>query len=154
VWMVFPEETMSELLHHEMRWAIGLKNVRPAGYVGMLFTQGLPWAVLAGITAASAGWYAIAAAYVSAYLMLRIGSAWAAGVWGLGDHAIAGKLWLVPLRDAISSAVWIAGFFSNKIRWRGLEYRVRRKILVPVMRDVSGSGGPQGKTSEQTAKGG
>jgi ceramide glucosyltransferase len=154
VWMVFPEETMPDLLRHEMRWAIGLKNVRPAGYVGMIFTQGLPWAVLAAIAAASAGWYAIAAAYVWAYLVLRIGAAWAAGVWGLGDNVIAGKLWLVPFRDAISSTVWVAGFFSNKIRWRGLEYRVSKKILVPVTRHDCGSGGPHGKASEQIAKGG
>jgi ceramide glucosyltransferase len=151
VWMVFPEETMPELLRHEMRWAIGLKNVRPAGYAGMIFTQGLPWTVLAAIAAASVGWHWIAAAYALAYLVLRIGAAWAAGVWGLGDGAIAGKLWLVPFRDALGSAVWVAGFFSNKIRWRGLEYRVEKKILVPVL---SSSGERHGKASEQAVKGG
>jgi ceramide glucosyltransferase len=115
-----------------MRWSIGLRNVRPAGYVGMLFTHGLPWALLAALVAWSAGWTAIAAFYLAAYLVLRLSVAWTAGVWGLGDTGVAGKLWLVPLRDAISAAVWVAGFFSDKIKWRGLEYRVQKGLLVPV----------------------
>ena len=63
--------------------------------------------------------------------------AWTAGVWGLGDKAIAGKLWLVPVRDAVSAVVWVAGLFSDKISWRGLEYRVKKGILLPVHSSVS-----------------
>jgi ceramide glucosyltransferase len=132
VWMVFPEESIGEFLRHELRWSIGLRNVRPAGYAGMLFTHGLPWALLAAGVAGAAGWTGIAAFYVAAYLMLRLSVAWTAGVWGLGDRAIAAKLWLVPVRDAISAAVWVAGFFSDKIKWRGLEYRVKNGMLVPI----------------------
>jgi ceramide glucosyltransferase len=137
VWMVFPEESAKEFLRHEMRWAIGLRNVRPAGYVGMIFTHGLPWAVAAAIVAATAGWMSVAASYLATYLLLRSAVAWTAGVWGLGDTGIAKRLWLVPVRDAISAAVWAAGFFSSKIKWRGLEYRVKNGILVPIARDRS-----------------
>ena len=132
VWMVFPEERAAEFLRHEMRWAIGLRNVRPAGYLGMIFTHGLPLTVAATMVAASAGWWGLSASYLLGYLALRLSVAWAAGVWGLGDTGIAAKLWLLPVRDAVSAAVWVAGFFSDKIRWRGLEYRVKKGILVPV----------------------
>jgi ceramide glucosyltransferase len=132
VWMTFPAETFKEFLTHEMRWSIGLRNVRPAGYAGMIFTHGLPWALLAAIVGGAAGWTGVAAFYLAAYLLLRLSVAWIAGVWGLGDKAIAAKLWLVPVRDAISAAVWLAGLFSDKIRWRGLEYRVKKGLLVPV----------------------
>ena len=53
VWMVFPKETLSQLLQHELRWAIGLRNVRPAGYLGQALTFGLAWSVLAAIVAPS-----------------------------------------------------------------------------------------------------
>jgi ceramide glucosyltransferase len=139
--MVFPQETAAEFLRHEMRWAIGLRNVRPAAYLGMIFTHGLPWALAATIAAASAGWWTVAVAYLAAYLILRLSVAWTAGVWGLGDRAVAAKLWLVPVRDAISAAVWAAGFFSDKIRWRGLEYRVKKGILVPVTQKAPGAQG-------------
>jgi ceramide glucosyltransferase len=132
VWMVFPEENLKEFLTHELRWSIGLRNVRPAGYAGMIFTHGLPWALLAALVAGAAGWIGVAVFYLAAYLVLRLSVAWAAGVWGLGDKAIAPKLWLVPVRDAISAVVWVVGFFSDKIRWRGLEYRVKNGLLVPI----------------------
>jgi ceramide glucosyltransferase len=132
VWMVFPKERAAEFFRHEMRWAIGLRNVRPVGYWGMIFTHGLPWAIAAAIAAATAGWWSIAAFYLVGYLVMRFSVAWTAGVWGLGDQEISAKLWLLPVRDAISAGVWVAGFFSDKIRWRGLEYRVKKGILVPV----------------------
>src|SRR5260370_20147018 len=60
VGMGFPKENGSEFLRHELRWAIGLRNVRPAGYVGMIFTQGLPWAIAAAAGAFSAAWLGVA----------------------------------------------------------------------------------------------
>jgi hypothetical protein len=99
----------------------------------MIFTHGLPWAVLAAIVAAASGWTAIAVAFVTAYLALRLGLAYAAGVWGLKDPGVLSKLWLAPARDAISAAVWFAGFFTNRITWRGLEYRVRNRLLEPIL---------------------
>jgi ceramide glucosyltransferase len=132
VWMVFPKQKFGEYLRHELRWSIGLRNVRPAGYAGMIFTHGLPWAILAAVVAAASGWTALALGYIAAYLVLRLGVAYAAGVWGLRDRKIVGRLWLAPLRDAISAIVWFAGFFTNKIKWRGLEYRVRDRLLEPL----------------------
>jgi ceramide glucosyltransferase len=132
VWMVFPKQKFGEYLRHELRWSIGLRNVRPAGYAGMIFTHGLPWAILAAAVAAASGWTALALGYIAAYLVLRLGVAYAAGVWGLRDRKIVGRLWLAPLRDAISAIVWFAGFFTNKIKWRGLEYRVRDRLLEPL----------------------
>ena len=132
VWMVFPKQSFGEYLRHELRWAIGLRNVRPAGYAGMIFTHGLPWAISAAVVAAAAGWTGLAMGYLAAYLALRLGVAYAAGVWGLGDRKIAGKLWLAPLRDAISAIVWFCSFFTNKITWRGLKYRVSDRLVEPV----------------------
>lgn len=129
--MVLPDESFGEFLKHELRWSIGLRNVRPVGYVGMLLTHGLPWTLLAGAVAAAAGWDSIAVAYAVAYLVLRLGVVWTTAVWGLGDSQMGRKLFLVPLRDAISFVVWVGGFFSNKIVWRGSVYRVRKGLLFP-----------------------
>jgi ceramide glucosyltransferase len=130
--MVFPEERVSQFLRHELRWSIGLKNVRPTAYWGLLLTHGLPLALLAASIAAACGWTGIATAHLLAYLVLRLGLAWATGVWGLGDYGIRKKLWLVPARDAVSFFVWVAGFFFEKITWRGLVYRVKNGQLFPV----------------------
>jgi ceramide glucosyltransferase len=132
VLMVFPQETAGQYFRHELRWSIGLKNVRPAGYRGLLFTHGLPWALVAAAVAIGAGWPALAAAYLLVYIAFRFGLAWTTGVWGLRDAETRKRLWLVPLRDAISFIVWLGGFFSDTITWRGLVYRVQKGQLFPI----------------------
>jgi ceramide glucosyltransferase len=129
IWMVFPTETFREFLRHELRWSIGLRNVRKAGYIGLFFTFGLPWAVLAAIVAP---WWELSVAYVLTYITLRTLMAWTAGVWGLGDPVTRRSIWLVPVRDLTNFGVWLAGFFSNKIQWRGLAFRVKQGLLIPL----------------------
>ena len=131
VWMVFPKQTFRDFFRHELRWAIGLRNVRPTGYVGMIFAHGLPWAILAASVAAASSRLGMAAFFIAAYLILRIGLAYAAGVRGLQDRNIATKLWLVPAHDAVVAGIWLAGFFTDRICWRGLEFRVRNRLLEP-----------------------
>src|ERR1700674_435064 len=129
VWMVYPRETLSEFLRHELRWTIGLRNVRPVGHAAMVFTFGLPWTILAagGAPAPMPG-----ALHIFCYLVLRSAVYLTLGVWGLRDSVVRRAWWLAPLRDAASFAVWVASFFSDRICWRGLEFRVKRGLLIPV----------------------
>jgi ceramide glucosyltransferase len=130
VTMVYPKERLRQFLKHELRWSIMLRNIRPAGYLGLATTFGLPWALMAAAVAHSA---VASAAYLSSYLILRLAMAWTIGVWGLRDCVVRKKIWLVPLRDAMDFLIWTAGFFSNKVSWRGTEYLVREGRLVPLM---------------------
>jgi ceramide glucosyltransferase len=129
IWMVFPRETLHDFLQHELRWSIGLRNVRKAGYLGLALTYGLPWTVLAAIAAPTEK---VALAYVMAYFVLRLTMAWTVGVWGLGDPVTRRRIWLVPVRDLVNFAVWLAGFFSNTVHWRGLVFRVKQGLLIPL----------------------
>lgn len=127
--MIFPREPFGDYLRHELRWAIGLRNVRPAGYVGLLLTFGLPWTILAVALAPSAGW---ALGFAASYLFLRFSQVWLTGVWGLQDSVTRKGWWLTPFRDAINFLIWIAGFFTSTIHWRGVPYKVKKGLLVPV----------------------
>lgn len=129
IWMVFPKERLRQFLSHELRWSIMLRNIRPVGYLGLAMTFGLPWAVVAAVTANS---LALAAAYLLGYFALRLTMAWTIGAWGLGDPVVRRKIWLVPLRDAVNFLVWAAGFFFSKVQWRGKEYRVKGRYLIPL----------------------
>jgi ceramide glucosyltransferase len=130
--MVFAKETLAEYFHRELRWSIALKSARPSGYRAMLFTHGLPWAVVGAAAGLSIGSMPLAAFYLLAYLLLRIATTWLTGMWGLGDRSLYKMIWLVPVRDAISFIVWVAGFFSERIVWRGLEYRMQDGQLIPM----------------------
>ena len=129
VWTTYPAQTVKTFWDHQLRWARTVRLCRPLSYFGLIFTLGLPWVLLAALVAPTK-W--IAAAYVLAYLVLRHVMAWTVGVWGVGDDVLRRKLWLVPLRDAIYAAVWIASFASNRIAWGGQEYTMRKGKMVPV----------------------
>ena len=133
VTMVFSNESMREYFDHELRWSIGLRSVRPLGYWGLIFTHGLPWALLGFAISMARGSMPIAVSYLLAYLVLRVGLTWITGSWGLGDRKLWKILWLVPVRDALSFVIWITGFFSDEITWRGLGYRVRKGRLFPTL---------------------
>jgi ceramide glucosyltransferase len=118
---MYPALTFGEFWEHQTRWARTVRLCRPASYLGLLFTHGLPWAVAAGLVSGSP---AGAAAILAAYLLLRLMVAWTVGVWGLRDETARRKLWLVPLRDAIHFGVWVGSFFSNRIKWGETEFRL------------------------------
>jgi ceramide glucosyltransferase len=129
VWTVYPKQSLRSFWDHQVRWARTVRLCRPLSYIGLLFTQGLPWALLAALVA-PAKW--IAAVYLLAYIILRFAMAWTVGVWGVGDELLRRKIWLVPLRDAIHFVIWLASFGSNHIRWGGVEYVIRRGRMAPL----------------------
>jgi len=129
VWTMYPAQSLRGFWEHQVRWARTVRVVRPLSFFGLIVTHGLPWAVLAALVAPSA---AIAVFYLFAYLALRLAVAWVAGVWGVGDEVLRHKLWLVPFRDAIHFAVWLAGFTSNQVHWGGADYEIRDGKMVPV----------------------
>lgn len=145
VWTTYPAQTAKSFWEHQVRWARTVRLCRPLSYLGLIFTLGLPWVLLAAI-AAPAKW--IALAYLFAYLLLRSGMAWIVGVWGVGDDVLRRKIWLVPLYDAIHCLVWLAGFASNRIVWGGEQFTIREGRMVPTE-----SAKPQESQSGASARG-
>ena len=121
VWTMYPALSFRGFWEHQVRWARTVRLVRPASFLGLIVTHGLPWAVASAVVAPKA-W--ISAGYLLGYLILRLGMAWTAGVWGVGDEVLRRRLWLVPLRDAVHFVVWLAGFASNRVKWGGVEYEI------------------------------
>jgi ceramide glucosyltransferase len=136
VWMAFPSLTLGAYLRHELRWAIGIRNIRPGGHFGMLFTHGLPWAIAAACIAPSVS---IAAVYLGAYFGLRFAMAWIVGVWGLRDPVLRRRFWLLPVRDFFSFFVWLASFTMNRIEWRGSFFTLEKGRMIPVAPRANGT---------------
>ena len=47
VWMIWNPQTLWQYLRHELRWTVGLRNIRPGGHAGLFFTQGLALTIAA-----------------------------------------------------------------------------------------------------------
>ena len=127
--IVYPRQTIAAAFRHQLRWNLSIRYSQPWGHLGLVFTQGLLWTVLA-VLLAPVPW--IAWTYVIAYALLRTDAALSVGSRGMGDPLIRTKGWLLVVRDAFGLVVWIASFFPQKIHWRGLQFRVRDKRLVPL----------------------
>lgn len=126
-----PQYTFGGFWQHQMRWARNVRDLRRWGYVGMLFTFALPWAILAVVAAQGAAWSWMLLGTVG---LVRLMLAIALGVGILRDRQVVSLLWLVPLRDALAMAIWFASFAGNTVEWRGLRYRLKRGKLIPLPR--------------------
>jgi ceramide glucosyltransferase len=111
-----PAYSFRGFFEHQMRWARSTRDSRRFGYVGLLLTFGLPWAIFAVIFAPLAWWSWTTLAAAAA---LRAAVALKVGVGVVHDSAVRQNLWLVPLRDLVAFGVWFASFADNKVHWRG-----------------------------------
>jgi ceramide glucosyltransferase len=112
------ETNVRALWSHELRWARTNLALAPAGYLFSFLMYALPFALL----------------YVAVSRDLAWGLPLLAAVVGLrlAVHYIAGKalhvtrhadVWLIPLRDFASLAVWGASLFGRTVLWRKKKYR-------------------------------
>ncbi|MDW8355577.1 MAG: bacteriohopanetetrol glucosamine biosynthesis glycosyltransferase HpnI [Bryobacterales bacterium] len=107
-----------ENLRHRLRWARSTRRSRPAGYVGQVFTQATAAAL--ALWAARPEWWPLAASA----LLFRGIAAWAVAGGVLRDPLTKRWWWLIPVQDLLSCLIWIAGFFGDRISWRGRQYRL------------------------------
>jgi ceramide glucosyltransferase len=107
-----------------------MRGMRPWGHLGLIFTWGLPWALLA---VAIHPTVAVALAYLGSYLLLRVAMTWLIGVRGLKEAGVWRKMPLIPLWDATAFLIWLASFGRSTIRWKGIDYHIREGMLVPVI---------------------
>ena len=107
---------------HQLRWARGVRDARPGGYVGLAFTFGILWVLLALVASGGAFWAWIG---MTSTLVLRIAMALAVSQGVLEDYEVLENLWLIPLRDLFAVGVWIASLFGHTVTWRGDRFRLK-----------------------------
>jgi len=111
-----PAYTLRQFFRHQLRWSRTIRDARRWGYAGLLFTFGLPWALLALLAAHGAVW---AWALLALTLAARLAVGFVAAVTVLRDNQMLRCIFLLPLRDLIAPLVWATGFMGNRIHWRG-----------------------------------
>jgi ceramide glucosyltransferase len=112
------EPSLAALWRHEQRWARTVQRMSPAGFAGSVMTHPLAIAFLA---AAGSGLRASACVLFGVTLVIRAANA------GLLIRTLRlphGRLWLLPLRDLLSFAVFVASFFGCRVLWRDQNFDV------------------------------
>jgi ceramide glucosyltransferase len=112
------EPSLAELWRHELRWARTVRMLAPLGFAGSVLTYPV---ALAAVAAAINGFGLTSVIFLVISLALRWVSARViAGALGFA----ADKLWLFPLRDALSFAVFVASFCGRTVFWRDRLFHV------------------------------
>jgi ceramide glucosyltransferase len=122
-------QSFRDLVLKRLRWITVMRNMRPWGHAGLIFTLGLPWVLLAIVLEPTA---AVVTAYLGGYLLLRSVLTLLVGSLGLKQRNVWPKLLLIPVWDAVATGIWLASFTRRTIRWRGHDYRIVNQELIPV----------------------
>jgi ceramide glucosyltransferase len=112
------EKNFRCLWRHELRWARTVRLMAPLGFAGSVVTHALALVLLAALVC---GFSLTSVMFLAISCALRWASA-AAIAWML-RLPIAG-LWLLPLRDLLSFAVFIGSFCGRNVSWRDQLFRI------------------------------
>jgi ceramide glucosyltransferase len=115
-------------IDHQLRWARTVRDARPWGYVGLIFTHGLAWAF---INVVASGLSPLSVWLLALSFFLRLSLAMTVGAQVLADHQVLPNLWLLPFRDLIAIFIWAFGFAGNTIVWRGQRFQLKNGKLAP-----------------------
>lgn len=103
---------------HQLRWSRTIRVSHPSGHFGYGITHATFWALVAF----AAGQWAIGAAALAMRIIAGVWTCW--GV--LQDRNAARRFWLIPARDLMGFAVWLAGLSGTTVDWRGQKLRLQR----------------------------
>jgi ceramide glucosyltransferase len=121
-----PESTLKAVMAHEFRWARTIRLIEPAGYFGSVITHFCTLALIGAIFEGFASWSLAALAAAAVLRLALVGRM--AGQLGAGPV----NPLLVPARDLLSFAVFIAAFCGDRVEWRGTRLQLSRAGEVTV----------------------
>ncbi len=124
-----PPYTLRQFWQHQLRWSRTIRDARRWGYVGLIFTFGVPWALAALVASSGATWaWILFTVTIVARLAVGLGTA----LTVLGDRAAVRNIFLLPLRDLIAPFIWAGGLMGNRIHWRGEDFHLEEGRLKPI----------------------
>jgi len=112
------ETSLAALVRHELRWAVTVRRIDPAGHLGMIVTYPLATALLALDLAPGPALVAVAVALGSRWWLKNVVDR------TVGAGSLAG--WLLPVRDLLSFALFLLSFVVGSVDWRGQRLGLRR----------------------------
>ena len=121
-----PAYSWRDFAKHQLRWARGIRDSRPWGYMGLALTHAVPWAVLTALFARGMWWAWILLGIASA---VRLTAAFMVGETVLGDKQVRKLWWLIPLRDCLALILWAAAYAGRTVYWRGDRFLLKKGKL-------------------------
>lgn len=128
--------SMRALYAKRLRWLTVMRHMRPWGHLGLIFTQGIFWSMVAVLISPT---LPVVLAFLGSYALMRCAMTTLVAVAGMKRRRILLLLWIIPFWDTLAFVLWLHSFISRTIRWRQRDYRIREGVLVPVSEDLPAS---------------
>jgi ceramide glucosyltransferase len=123
------EKGLKCLWRHELRWARTVRAMAPVGFAGSAVTHAVAIAALAALCS---GLSLTSLVFLTISCLFR----WAtAGATARILRLPMTGLWLLPLRDLLSFAVFVGSFFGRSVSWGDQLFRIEPSGRIIVERD-------------------
>jgi len=121
---VVHEPTVRALVLHELRWARTIRTLRPGGYrfaflANTISVATIAWAMNAFTLNVVSLEGTVLVVAVALRLMLHFA---VCDMLKVRDH---GRFWMIPFRDLLSFAIWLASYFGKSVEWRDERFGIQ-----------------------------
>jgi len=122
---VVKERSFRALFAHELRWARTIRVLNPAGHSFSFLINTISVALISiAVSDLTFDIASIEYALIALAVILRL------VLHDVVSRALEvprpAPYWMIPLRDLMSFAVWVASFLSRDVRWRGERLHAKR----------------------------
>lgn len=126
-------QNWAQVWKHQLRWGRTIRVSQPVPYFLSILSNAGLWPVLWLAAAVLAGNSLCALLTAVFFLLLRMLLARNLQRRFTPGRTLVSPFWLVPLKDFLQAAIWLAAFLGGTVEWRGRTMRVRRDgVLVEV----------------------
>ena len=111
---------------HQLRWARTIRVCQPLPYFFSILANATLWPLLWFFISFVAGKTFCAPLTAIIFLLVRIILAQNLQRRFTPPEKLVSPAWLVPVKDLLAAAIWLAAFAGNTVEWRGTKMKLRR----------------------------
>ncbi len=119
-------QTWAQVWKHQLRWSRTIRVCQPAPYFFSILSNATLWPTLWLANGLADGAAVAQTLSALALLAVRAGIAFDLQRRFTPGGGLVSPIWLVPLKDCLQVALWLAAFAGNTVEWRGRRMRVNR----------------------------
>lgn len=123
-------------LAHQVRWVRTMRFTTPGGYLGMILTHGVTWALIFAVSGVMPG---AGPALLLGTVAVRVATA----AWiGSGNYQpyFGACLVLIPFHDVWNSLMWVLGWTGRSVDWGGRRFHLGAGGRILGVEDPRGPG--------------
>jgi ceramide glucosyltransferase len=115
-----------DVWQHQLRWARTVRVCQPLPYFFSILANATFWPLLWLMVSLVSPVTFCSSLAAAACLLIRIWLAQNLQRRFTPDKDLVSPFWLVPVKDLLQVALWLAAFLGNRVEWRGIRMKLRR----------------------------